>query len=84
VAHITVLDIPEATHFALQARAQSNGRSTEGEIHVILDQALMDTGKPGLGTAMFRIGRSADLSDEEFALISAARDLPDVAPLNLE
>lgn len=55
---ITVLDVPEETHRALQARASQNGRSTEAELLDILEQALRPGAPVKIGAELAAFGKS--------------------------
>jgi plasmid stability protein len=55
MASVTVRNLPEATHRALQLRAAQHGRSTEAEIRLILENAVAPT--IGLGSALVAIGQ---------------------------
>jgi plasmid stability protein len=81
---VTVRNLDPQTHRALKARAARHGRSTEAEIRAILDQSVADSPAPGLGTVLFEIGRSAALTDEEFALFESVRDRTPVQPMSFE
>lgn len=53
---VTIRNLPEATHRALKLRAAQNGRSTEAEIRLILQNAVAP--KIGLGSALVAIGQA--------------------------
>lgn len=55
---ITVLDLPEETHRALQARASQNGRSTEAELLDILERALRSGSRLKIGSELAAFGKS--------------------------
>jgi plasmid stability protein len=57
MAAVTVRNLPEATHRALKLRAAHNGRSTEAEIRVILEQAVTPNSETGLGSQLAALGR---------------------------
>jgi plasmid stability protein len=54
---VTVRNIPEETHRALKLRAAQNGRSTEAEIRLILEDAVATHATPGLGSQLAAFGR---------------------------
>ncbi|MGD0910360.1 MAG: plasmid stability protein [Terracidiphilus sp.] len=54
---VTVRNIPERTHRALKLRAAKNGRSTEAEIRLILENAVSPKTAAGLGSQLAAIGR---------------------------
>ncbi len=55
MAAVTVRNLPEATHRALELRAARHGRSTEAEIRDILESAVRPT--VAIGSALLAIGR---------------------------
>ena len=63
---ITVRNLPDATHGALELRAAEQGRGIEAEICLILEAAVAPN--VGLGSALARIGRSLHGGDIELAL----------------
>jgi plasmid stability protein len=54
---VTVRNLPEATHRALKVRAARNGRSTEAEIRVILEESVTPHPAAGLGSQLAALGR---------------------------
>jgi antitoxin FitA len=54
---VTVRNIPEKTHRALKRRAAQNGRSTEAEIRIILEDAVSAGTAAGLGSQLAALGR---------------------------
>jgi plasmid stability protein len=54
---VTVRNLPEKTHRALKLRAARNGRSTEAEIRVILEEAVSANAAVGLGSQLAALGR---------------------------
>ena len=54
---VTVRNIPEETHRALKLRAALNGRSTEAEIRVILDEAVAPESRLKIGSELAAFGR---------------------------
>jgi len=57
MAAVTVRNLPEKTHRALKLRAARNGRSTEAEIRVILEDAVSGNTVAGLGSQLAALGR---------------------------
>jgi plasmid stability protein len=57
MAAVTVRNLPEETHRALKLRAAHNGRSTEAEIRVILEEAVTPNSVTGLGSQLAALGR---------------------------
>lgn len=85
MASITVRNIPDDVHRAIRARAALNGRSTEAEVRVILEQAARPEGRLKLGSMLTAIAREAGpLSDEEAEAINQLRDKTPAEPMSLE
>jgi len=57
MAAVTVRNLPEATHRALKVRAARNGRRTEAEIRMILEDAVSAKTSAGLGSQLAALGR---------------------------
>jgi len=57
MAAVTVRNLPEKTHRALKLRAAQNGRSTEAEIRVILEQAVLPKPRLKIGSELAAFGR---------------------------
>lgn len=53
---VTVRNLPEETHRALKVRAAQNGRSTEAEIRVILEQAVSPKPRLKIGSELAAFG----------------------------
>lgn len=54
---LNVRNLSDATHRALRLQAARHGRSMEAEVRAILDEALKQSAKPGLGSMLTAIGR---------------------------
>jgi len=54
---VTVRNLPEETHRALKLRAARNGRSTEAEIRVILEEAISPKPRLKIGSELAAFGR---------------------------
>ncbi len=57
MAAVTIRNIPEATHRAIKLRAARNGRSTEAEIRLILEETVAPKTEIGLGSQLAALGR---------------------------
>jgi plasmid stability protein len=53
---VTVRNLPEATHRALKLRAAHNGRSTEAEIRIILEDAVSPKSRLKIGSELAAFG----------------------------
>jgi plasmid stability protein len=54
---IVVRNISEETHRALRVRARRHGRSTEAEVRAILDGAVRQAKRTGLGSALAALAK---------------------------
>lgn len=62
---ITVRNVPDEVHRALQVRAAMHGRSAEAEIREILESAVKPEGRIKLGSLLAQIGREMESVDLE-------------------
>ena len=81
MAMVTVRNIPDAVHRALQARAANHGNSMEAEVREILESAVRPQGRIKLGSLLADMGRKAALKDDEFAVFEQVRDKTPVKPV---
>lgn len=79
MAAVTVRNLPEETHRALKLRAAHNGRSTEAEIRVILEEAVSSKPRPKIGSELAAFGRRYGGID-----LSYKRDRRPVEPAKFE
>ena len=54
---VTVRNLPQETHRALKLRAAHNGRSTEAEIRVILQEAVAPRTRIKIGSELTAFGQ---------------------------
>ena len=81
---ITVRNLPDEVHRALQVRAAHHGRSTEAEIRDILEQAAKPEGRLKLGSLLTSIAHEAGgLTDAEVEQINY-RDKAPHKPMSCE
>jgi plasmid stability protein len=73
MAMLTVRNLPDEVHRALRVRAALHGHSMEAEVREILESAVSPEGRVKLGSLLADIGRQAQLSDEEFAVLEQVR-----------
>ena len=83
MATLTVRNLPGKVHRALRVRAALRGCSTEAEVRVILEEAVLPEGRAALGSLLAAVGRRVRLTDEEFAGF-AQRDVTPARPIDLE
>jgi plasmid stability protein len=65
MAALTVRNLPEETHRALRLRAAQNGRSTEAEVRMILEEAVRPESRTKIGSVLAAFGQrmgGADLN----------------------
>lgn len=68
---ITVINLPEAVHRALQQRATSNGHSIEEEVLHILETAIRPVERIKLGSLLVSIADEAGgLTDAELEVLN--------------
>jgi plasmid stability protein len=70
MAMLTVRNIPDDVHRALQLRAAQHGRSTEAEVCEILASAVKPQTRIRMGEALAALGREIGLSNEDFEFFS--------------
>ena len=76
---VTVRNLPEETHRALKVRAARHGRSTEGEIRKILEDAVRPEARVKIGSELAAFGRGLGGLD-----LDTARDPVPVEPASFE
>ena len=59
MVNILIRNVPDAVHRALRRRAANHGRSTEAEIHVILETITHPPERIKLGSLLTSISREA-------------------------
>ena len=84
MASVVIRNIPEEVHRALRVRAARHGNSTEAEIRAILKNSVQPEGRIKLGSILAEIGREADLTDEDIAVIEQVRDKAPAKPPSFE
>jgi len=74
---ITVRNLPEETLRALRAQAARHGQSMEAEIRGIITENVLPGERIRLGAVLTDVGRSVNLTEEEFnAFTSTRSDAP--------
>lgn len=71
---VTVRNLPDEIHRAIRVRAAQHGRSIEAEMRDILESAVKPQGRVKLGSMLAEIGRTVQLTEEEFAAFENVRD----------
>lgn len=80
---LTVWNVPDEVHRALQVRAAEHGRSTEAEVCEILSAALLPSPRMLLGDALATLGRELNLTDDDVATLDEVRDRRTAEPIAL-
>ena len=62
--NLTVRNLSEETHRALRVRAACHGRSTEAEVRVILEEAVLPKERLKIGSEIHRIAQEIGGMDE--------------------
>lgn len=83
MANLTVRNIPDEVHRALRLRAAQNGRSTEAEIRIILENSVCPPERLRVGTALSKVGRDAGLTNRDVEVLEQRRDRTPAEPLRL-
>jgi plasmid stability protein len=81
---VTIRNIPNEVHRALRVRASLYGHSTEAEIREILATAVKPEGRVKLGSLLADIGREAELTDADFAILENVRVKTQAEPMRFE
>jgi antitoxin FitA len=81
---VTIRNLSEETHRAIKARAAQHGHSTEAEIRDILNQAVLPPQRVKLGSLLAEIAREAELTDEEIAVFTEARNEEPSEPMSFD
>ena len=84
MAMLTVRNLPDDVHRALQVLANQHGRSTEAEVRAILAIAVKPESRVRLGDALAALSRKIGLSNEDFEVFHQVRDKTPAEPLRFE
>ena len=71
---VTIRNLSDATHRALEVRAAQHGRSTEAEMRHILETAVRPATRLRLGSALAERSRRLGLTNEDVAALSSRQD----------
>ncbi|WER46008.1 plasmid stabilization protein [Cupriavidus sp. WKF15] len=80
MATLTVRDLPDETHRALQALAAAHGRSTEAEVRDILVRAVNSPGRVRMGDALAGLGRRLGLTNADVEVLEQTRNRTAISP----
>ena len=81
---LTIRNIPEDIHRGLKALAASHGQSTEAEVRAILAAAVKPETRLKMGQALWELGRTAGLTDEDIAAMNATRNSTPAEPIQFD
>jgi len=70
---VTIRNVPDEVHRAIRVRAAHNSRSIEAEMRDILETTVKPPGRARLGSLLSGIGRTLQLTEEEFAVFDNIR-----------
>ncbi|MHB8253443.1 MAG: FitA-like ribbon-helix-helix domain-containing protein [Acidiferrobacter sp.] len=84
MAILTVRNLPDDVHRALQAQAAQHGRSTEAEVREILTVAVKPETRVRLGDALAALSRKIGLTNADFEVFQQVRDKTPAEPLRFE
>ena len=84
MAMLTVRNLPDDVHRALQVLANQHGRSTEAEVRAILAIAVKPESRVRLGDALAALSRKIGLSNEDVEVFHQVRDKMPAEPLRFE
>ena len=71
---LTIRNVPDEIHRALQVRAAQNGHSTEAEVRSILASAVKLEARVRMGDAIAALGRELGLTNKDFEALNHLRD----------
>ncbi len=83
MANVTIRNLPDEVHRAVKMRAAARGRSAEAELRAIITEAVLPEDRVKLGSLLAEVGREIEVTDEEYAALTARDDEP-AAPLDLD
>lgn len=81
---VTIRNLSEEAHRALEVRAARHNRSTEAEMRAILEAAVRPEGRLLMGTALQEIGRKHDVTNADVEAIEQTRDRRPAEPLSFD
>jgi plasmid stability protein len=84
MAILTILNLPDDVHRALQLRAASYGHSTEAEVREILTNAVKPETRVRMGETLAALGRTIGLTDEDVEILNNVRDKTPAEPAKFE
>ena len=84
MAAVTIPNLPDAVHRALEVRAAEHNRSAEDESCAILEAAVRPERGELLGTAMSEISRKLGLTNEDIEALEQARESRLAEPMRFE
>lgn len=80
MANVTIRNLPDEVHRAVKMRAAARGRSAEAELRAIITEAVLPEDRVKLGSLLAEVGREIEVTDEEYAALTARDDEPAAPP----
>ena len=84
MAVLTVRNLPDDVHRALQVQAALHGHSIGAEVREILALAVKPETRVRVGEARAALGRQIGLTNEDFEVFDQVRDKTPAEPLRFE
>jgi plasmid stability protein len=84
MAMLTVRNLPDDVHRALQVRAAEHGRSTEAEVREILAMAVKPETRVRMGDALAALGRQIGLANQDVEVFQQVIDKTPAQPLGFK
>ena len=84
MAAVTIRNLSDAAHRALQVRAAQHNRSAEAEMRAILEAAVRPEGRLRLGTALSEMSRKIGLANADVDALEPARDPRPAEPMRFD
>ena len=79
---VTIRNLSDAMHRALEVRAAQHGRSAEAEMRDILETAVRPAARLRLGSALAERSRRLGLTNEDVAALDQTRDKRPAEPMS--
>ncbi|WP_420133626.1 FitA-like ribbon-helix-helix domain-containing protein [Rhodopseudomonas sp.] len=81
---VTIRNLSEEVHRALEDRAARHNRSAEAEMRAILEAAVRPEGRLRIGTTLQEIGRKYDITNADIGALEQLRDTHPAEPMKFE
>ena len=81
---LTVRNLPDDVHRALQVQAALHGHSIGAEVREILANAVMPDSRVRMGDALAALGRKIGLTNTDFDILNQVQDKNPAQPLSFK